>query len=325
MLINTDPVQIGNHEDSTVPQIDSIAVRSITLMNPESNYLRAFRFNVPEPNAFNGSLVRTHSGQLLVYRTSPTCACIFLDDRLRILPSTRQILPLWRHEDPRVFNFQKRLFLTSSFTGSPRRAMERMELRRVLIEDKVVGLYVAGAFKTVHSDPSYTVRREKNWAPFEWQDELFFVHTVRPHRILRCDVHGASVSLKYETAWSLPHSWNPKWGSELRLNAPPLRFDVDTYLSTCHTFCRDGYRTWFYTFSAFPPFEVKSISERPVLIPTDATGRNRRRNRDGCIFITSMQIQKAGTEVLLTGGDNDHSVIGITFSSERVFSRLRPV
>ena len=279
-------------------------------------------FLLPEADAFNGALLETPKGKLLVYRSPPGCACVLLDENYAFQPGTHQALDLWRNDDPRLVACGLRIYLSSSYHGGGFRR-ERVELRELLPETGGVEVKIIGKFETVEGDPAYVRVREKNWAPFDHEGRLLYVHKVRPHRILEVDLARGAVRLLHEEAWELPAWWLEEWGRDLRLNTPPLRLDAGRYLSTFHTWHHRGYRTWFYTFAAEPPFAVQAISAEPVLLSQDARGRNLRNRRNGCVFVTGLQIYRERDEVLLTGGNNDSCVVMVPLRLSAVVRSLR--
>ena len=110
---------------------------------------------------------------------------------------------------------------------------------------------------------------EKNWQFFDFEDELYAVYSVSPHRILRIECERAT--LVYETAG--PANWT---GSEIRGGASPVRVSDEFYcffhssvVDHAHG-CR-AYSTGLYTFEARPPFRVVAIVPEPILEPDHAT------------------------------------------------------
>lgn len=281
------------------------------------------RLFLPETDAFNGALLQTPRGRLLVYRAPPACACVFLDEQLAVIPGTHHPLDLWRNDDPRLAQCGNRIYLSTSYHGGGMRN-ERIELRELSFGGTGVRLKLIGKFETIEADPAYVRVREKNWAPFEHEGRLLYVHKAQPHRILEVDRARGAVRLIHETPWSLPEPWPVEWGRDLRLNAPPVRLDAQRYLSTLHTWHRRGYRTWFYSFASGPPFDVLEIGQSPVILPEDAVDRNPRNHRHRCVFITGLQIDRERGEVLLSGGNNDSAVVVLRMSLASVTSHLMP-
>ncbi len=282
------------------------------------------RLFVPEADAFNGAMMETPHGQLLVYRAAPACASVFVDEELRYIPGTHQKLDLWRNDDPRLFRSGDEWYVSTSYSGGGYRN-ERVELRRITITNRQVALKVIGKFETIEDDPGYVRVREKNWAPFSHEGRLLYVHKAKPHRILEVDAERGTVGLIHETPWELPAWWREEWGGELRLNTPPVRLDEERFLSTLHTYHRRGYRTWFYTFSAQPPFEVLGLGGAPVIVPEDAVGGNPRNHRHRCVFIHGLQINAGSGEVSISGGNNDAAIVVIPFRLSEVTAGLRGV
>lgn len=279
---------------------------------------------VPEPDGFNGALVETPVGMLMAYRASPVCACIFMDENLSALPGTHQPLDLWRNDDPRLFLRGAETYLSTSYHGGGFRR-ERVELRRLFHDGPRVTMKVIGKFETVEDDPHYVRVREKNWAPFTHAGRLLYVHRAYPHRILEVDEGRGAVRLIHEKEWQLPDGWRDEWGRELRLNTPPVLLHCGLFLSTLHTYHGRRYHTWFYTFAAEPPFAVHGISAVPVILPRDAVGVNLRNRRHHCVFVTGLVVREERDEILLTGGNNDASIIVLRFQLSEVLRGIQEI
>lgn len=288
--------------------------------------LSAARLSVPDPGGFNGSLINRQGRSLLAYRTThdmPSLACCYVDEALRVVPGSHRPIPLHCSADPRLVEFHGDIYLVTSYFGSGL-DQERIELRRLMLDDRGLdSVELVAVFDQIYKDPSYNKRREKNWAPFSYEDELYFVHRMRPHRILRYDPMSRRVSLLAETDWSVPDSWTGELRGELRLNTNAVWLGDGTYLSTFHTCVPElRYFNGFYRFDGKPPFRVIEVSPLPVLHPADATGSNARSHCGGVVFPLSLFVDPDRRAVRLTGGDNDHSVVVIDLELNKILDEM---
>lgn len=105
--------------------------------------------------------------------------------------------------------------------------------------------------------------KEKNWAPFVHEGELFMSYQLRPrHIVLRCTLHDGRCSVAYNT--SSPHVWHSVADhvvSAVRLSAPPIIVDGH-FISILHFKPTPGgmYQHAFYEMQAEPPFAVLRTS-----------------------------------------------------------------
>lgn len=114
---------------------------------------------------------------------------------------------------------------------------------------------------------------QKNWTPFEWQNELKLLFEINPMEVIQPNLETGKCRVvsvtKKEVHWSL---------SELRGGSPALFLDGE-YLAFFHSAVHmkspssDHMDLWHYfmgafTFSAEPPFELTSISQEPINHPS---------------------------------------------------------
>ena len=103
---------------------------------------------------------------------------------------------------------------------------------------------------------------EKNWMPFEYKNDLYFIYDVNPHIILKCDISTGYCGKMYSTDTISKDviSYNHIGGG-----APPVTFKMngkDYYLCMAHTRNNTPIVTrknFFYVFKADPPFNIVMI------------------------------------------------------------------
>lgn len=210
---------------------------------------------------FNAGLIRFKGRLLLAYRTGWEGAEVHVAELTEDYRAVRnEILVPLRHpqapygrEDPRLFVFRGRLHVAYIGVMSGNGPTNQMYAR--LSDD---GRRVEETFY-----PHYQRRRawEKNWAFFEWEDELFCVYQVRPHVVLHVRGNEAYPFVETDT----PHHWT---GGELRGGAPPVRVG-DRYYHWFHgrvgEWQHGVYTVGVYTFRARPPFDVLGMTADPLL------------------------------------------------------------
>ena len=231
------------------------------------------------PGAFNPSIVRWNGNILLSFRISNPAndmesfvGLCWLDEHFKQQKDTKpQFLKtelftkavLSSAQDARLLTVDDKLFLVyndASITGAllPRR-MYVAELNETDGQFEIVDADILHSY-----DGATTARWEKNWVPFDFEGNLLLSYSIVPHKVLY-PVLGTSTC---ETiAFSMSNNlW--KFG-ELRGGTPALVCD-DEYLAFFHSYDAAGSRRYLmggYTFSLDPPFELLSMSEKPI--PTE--------------------------------------------------------
>lgn len=243
------------------------------------------------PYAFNPSIVKWEGKTLLSFREilEPSCCSsvssssdsriglIWLDENFeplgspQILHLTTSKMASMQSEDARLIVIGQHLYLVYSGNG------------KNVIDDEGFRMYVAelefdGEFFHVLSNECLSEfegknknKREKNWVPFSYDDELYLAYSLKPHKILKPYLDG---SQKCETICMTMPSTVWEWG-ELRGGTPALPIDDNHYLAffhsskymaSQHSHYADMYHYFMgaYLFSKQPPFEIKQISPEPI-------------------------------------------------------------
>ena len=240
------------------------------------------------PDAFNPSLIRFNDQFLLTFRYCPDRAnqnwlsyigVAILDESLNLVTEPELLKTRQRRsktpsqtEDARLFSYKNKIFLIYNdnideifFDQGKRRDMFIAEL-----------VYADGQFtvslplKLNYELKTYTQWQQKNWVPFEWNNNLFFSYRLNPHEVISSSLKNGTCYFSHETNPIL----NWEYGT-LRPSSPPLLVDGE-YLAFFHSGIRmrspasPGWKAWHYftgayTFSAEPPFEITQISPTPIL------------------------------------------------------------
>jgi predicted GH43/DUF377 family glycosyl hydrolase len=102
-------------------------------------------------------------------------------------------------------------------------------------------------------------RIEKNWMPFVYLDDFYFIYQINPHLILKCDIHTGICIKVAETRNSLITKG-------LRGGTPVKRLNIDYYITFGHVKkkifgMKQIYTTIAYLFEAKPPFSIVKVSK----------------------------------------------------------------
>lgn len=254
--------------------------------------LETKKIEVPEfPYAFNPSIVLWQGHLLMSFREigdpqevaplpsggDSRIGLVLLDEQFNPI-GPPQILSLksakinaMQSEDARLIVVGNHLYLIYSGNGNH------------IIEDEGFRMYAAElAFDGTHFsilkneclsqfEGRNKNKREKNWVPFAYDDELYLAYSIKPHKILKPLLDGSKTCLSICS--SMPSIvW--EWG-ELRGGTPALPIDNDYYLAFFHsakaaaTEHSQGqeiphYFIGAYLFSREAPFAIKQISPEPI-------------------------------------------------------------
>ena len=268
-----------------------LCIQGIAHLDLESNaqdfVLETRRIEVPEfPHAFNPSLVRWQGRLLLSFRIIPDIrsaftsliGLIWLDEQFRpegtpqFLQMRSQFSPVpSRAEDARLIVIGERLYIIYSDNEEPVLSAGGFRMYVAELAYDRERFYFRDCEKLAHFPGESSLRREKNWVPFEYNQELFLAYSINPHLIFSplfgsegCD-SIASTSARIE--WT--------WGS-LRGGTPALQLENGEYLAffhssvpleTVHSCGRKilHYLMGAYTFSGESPFYLKRISSDPIV------------------------------------------------------------
>lgn len=105
---------------------------------------------------------------------------------------------------------------------------------------------------------------EKNWMPFEYNNELYFVYKTTPHIILKCDIDTGICKILYQSENNIKESMKYKI-SHIGGNTPPILINIENkkyYLAISHiSYTLYVRKSFFYIFNAEPPFDIKKYSK----------------------------------------------------------------
>lgn len=242
------------------------------------------------PDAHNPSLIDTDQGLLLTFRWLPSqetpwisyIGVVFLNESLQPVSKPQllnvrlgnRMIPS-QSEDARVFYYQDNLYLI--YNDNPSlvnpSSLQRRDMYLAQISYVDNQFVVSEPLKIYHQKKYPSVKWQKNWVPFIWDDALLLSYSIIPHEVLYCDGISGECIPFIKTPFGNP-KWHWEWG-HLRGGTPALLVDGE-YLAFFHSSNVIGssatngvpmhhYFMGAYTFSAEPPFEITTISSSPII------------------------------------------------------------
>lgn len=238
------------------------------------------------PDAFNPSIVNYGDGYLLTFRYVPFernqnlsyIGICLLNDAFE--PISKPEILLTRHknsitqsqsEDARLFQYRNKLFViyndnieVNNPTTSDRRDIFIAE---VLFID---GHFTLSAPLKLWCNEKQNQLWQKNWVAFEWNHILYLSYSINPHEILYANLITGECFSNFSSSFML--DW--EYGS-LRGSSQATLVDGE-YFALIHSGKKMPSPTdaeemvWYYfmgayTFSSKPPFEIRRISQKPIV------------------------------------------------------------
>jgi predicted GH43/DUF377 family glycosyl hydrolase len=247
------------------------------------------------PNAFNPSIIRWNGALLMSFReirqTQPLSpwpydtdadsriGLVWLDDNFQPIGKAQLLKPIEqrigpsRSEDARLILCGNTPYIIYSDNCNEKFSDGGFRIYAAEIS------YCEGKFslKNVvclrNFEGENPQRREKNWAPFAYYDELFFAYSLIPHRILRYVPNNSICDTVATTTPKIDWCWG-----ELRGGTPAIPIDDDHYLAFFHSSMdmrsqhSHGelslhYFMGAYLFQRHPPFAITKVSPEPLVGP----------------------------------------------------------
>jgi len=174
-------------------------------------------------------------------------------------------------EDSRIFIFKGEEWAIGNILGAPQQSYPCANAMCIFkISDPI------STFKILIPPPNIDPKqRQKNWSPFEYNDELYCEYSIEPHIILKINVNTGLTEQKWHTGTS---SQNICDDNSLRGGAPPILITNPLYsdnisknhlpelfyIGIGHTRNRitSDYLHFFYIFESEPPFKILKITPR---------------------------------------------------------------
>lgn len=165
-------------------------------------------------------------------------------------------------------------------------------------------------------------RVEKNWMPFVYRDKLYFVYSVNPHVILRCDTETGTC-----TEAAVTHYRDDQVSHHLRGGTPCLFLpQKNCYLTAVHNRhsiagVKLVYTSVLYLFEAQPPFRIVAVSPEFFMDDDFETHRFKQIIQ----FVAGMVLDASDGRLYISYGVADcHSKV-LSLPLDSVMALLRPV
>lgn len=236
------------------------------------------------PFASNPSIIRWKGNLLMSFRTinpvtrsTSPFGLIWLDEnyesmgtaQLFELPFKNPLL-ISKQQDPRLITVGERLFVI--YNNQLENVTDREMRRMFLVELEFDGTTFTASEPEclLHFEGQNEKRFEKNWAPFEYNNELYLTYSIIPHKILR-PIQGTNSCL---TACCTNNSFKWDWG--VPRGGTQAVIDGDHYIGFFHTWTDvrtvqsknkkiTHYVMGAYTFESKPPFALIAASPEPIV------------------------------------------------------------
>jgi predicted GH43/DUF377 family glycosyl hydrolase len=235
------------------------------------------------PHAFNPSIIRYKGRLLLSFReiAYPTyfswIGLVWLDENF-CPEGPPQYLNMTvdscGSEDARLIMFDQRLYIiyngSKGLAFNDREGSEgfRMYIAELNEKDNQFSILADECLNSFEGESP--TRREKNWVPFNYKENLLLAYSLSPHRILRPLLGTKSCETFDITKGDMQWQWG-----ELRGGTPAL-LDDQQYLAFFHSSTHmespfslnasvPHYFIGAYTFTNEPPFYMTQMSASPII------------------------------------------------------------
>lgn len=292
------------------------------------------------PGAFNPSIIALDRGYLLTFRTIPNpkeywiskIGVVILNDFFQPVTAPelldtrkgRYLTPS-QSEDARVFMIGKEIYLmyNDNLDCIHPSGQDRREIFVAKVQREGDHFTLLAPQKLIYPTKYILKMWEKNWVPFEYNNELLIAYTIVPHEIVTPDF-TRGVCKKITTSTAL-HPWN--WGT-LRGGTPAILLDGE-YLSFFHSSLLCGgwaeqkwkYFLGAYMFSPEPPFEITQMTKTPL--EADTFYHPPSNYHKTVIFPGGFVVK--GPNIYLVYGKDDSQIWIATIDLEKLKKALVPI
>lgn len=237
------------------------------------------------PDAFNPSIVTWNGATLLCFRNindpkdsynTSEIGLVYLNKDFEAI-STPQILKFnssenhpCRAEDGRLIIISKRLHLVYSDDENLLISKGGFRVHVAELEENDGQFFLSSKNRITEYEGVHPNVREKNWTPFDYNNNLFLSYSLNPHLVFQ-PIPGTNAC---ETIAHTRKSLSWQWG-ELRGGTQSLLVDGQylTFFHSCYRMASEhseGREMLHYfmgacSFQAEPPFEMSSVSSCPIV------------------------------------------------------------
>ncbi len=293
------------------------------------------------PEAFNPSIVRWKGKLLMSFRTydpitrsTDPIGLVWLDENFEPMSNPTLLhregevssLPS-EAKDARLLVIGEDLYIVYSNLYPYEIPASRMYFAKLCITEE--GFQINFPSSVIYFDGEIRERKEKNWVPFDFENNLILTYSLQPHRLY---TPLSDTNECHELATTFGNiQW--QWG-QLMGGTPALRLD-DQYLAFFHsnkalaTLQSEGqmmnhYFMGAYTFDKEPPFAITGISPYPIIDTTFYEGPLYQTWKPlRVIFPTGLVID--GNTIWVSYGRQDHEMWVARMDKSKLLKTLKPV
>lgn len=348
--IEYDQIEYDQVEyDENPSSIDSFPIADYPLIDLEESsqefVLETKRIEFPGfKGAFNPTLIRYQDQLLMAFRvrdsitrSTNAIGIVALDENFNPLQAPQIIhiprcslhSPSRLQQDPRLVSANNKLFLVYSDMTYGRLVNE---MRRVFMTELqlIKGEWVADRPDAIlHFEGAKDFRSEKNWVPFEYDNQLLLGYSLTPHRILNPLIGSGTCETVSTTLGNIQWDWGVLRGGTpalLQGNQYLAFFHSSKKMATVHSQGRilQHYFVGAYTFAAHPPFEITGISPEPIIGKNFYHGLKYKTWKPlhvvfPCGYVADDQF------IWLVYGRQDHEIWVAKLDKQRILNSLIPV
>jgi predicted GH43/DUF377 family glycosyl hydrolase len=277
------------------------------------------------PAAYNASIFQEGDGYLLFLRfdtlQGSNIGSVRLNKEFEVLEETFKKLNTKSSfsEDARIFRNGDCHFLVFNDLmpdGCRGMRMGLFDLKKRELEDLV-------SFEVLNR------KMEKNWTPFSYKNEIYFLYTIHPQKIYKAS-HFEKRKIECVASHHFLLEWPKIWG-DVRGGTPAQLID-DEYLAFFHSSFEDQRGVlWYvmgaYIFASSPPFQLTGISSYPILFEAvyDTPHHDRANPRIRALYPMGFVYERQQDMELLhvSCGENDSAIKIITIDKKQLLASLK--
>lgn len=294
------------------------------------------------PEAFNPSVARWKGKLIMSFRTydpvtrsSDLMGLAWLDEEFKVVGTPSLIkrvgeitTPISSAKDPRLIVVKDELYIIySNQYPFEKRPESRMYVGKV--QETKGRFTVFFPHPLLSYEKEIRTRKEKNWSPFVFEDQLLLSYSLQPHRVFVPSPKTESCDSFCETIGAL--QWH--WGV-LRGGTPALKVD-EGYLAFFHSdkaiatkqsggVVMNHYFMGAYLFQGDFPFALMGISRNPIMAPTFYEGEMHKTWKPlRVVFPSGFDIKD--NVIALFYGRQDHEAWVVRLHKDKLIKSLKPV
>jgi predicted GH43/DUF377 family glycosyl hydrolase len=294
--------------------------------------------------AFNPSIIRWNGDLLMSFRirnqylvSTFEIGLVWLDEEFNPINNVQilDVRTIHEHEfekeqDPRIVLIGDHLYIVYSNDVEVIDKGKAFSTRRVCFAEisfKDSAFYAEAPQYMLHFLGERASRWEKNWVPFDYNEDLLLAYSISPHKIFKPEGFN-SCDLLAQSQKRIPWQWG-----ELRGGTPALRLNDTQYLAFFHSSLKMAtkhsngiivphYVMGAYVFNAYPPFEITHISPEPIIAKKFYSGTKYKTYRPVCaIFPGGFIFEKK--YILVAYGRQDHEIWLLKLDREGLLKSLK--